>query len=432
MKVIVKYVNLSELTPYPSNPRKISEAAMADLCQSILEDPLYFETRPIICSNRTGRLVIIAGEKRFIAANRLGMKEAPVAVIPNLTESDEIRILFKDNGSFGEWDVVMLKELQENGWDLSGIDKWGVNISIDEYEKTIPEEFDDDVPGVSDSAITMSGDVWEINNHRLICGDSTKAETYQRLMGDKKASMIFTDPPYNLPADKIGNKGKKKHRDFITASGEMTIEEFTEFLRKVFINLVSISVNGSIHFICMDWRHVMEVLNASHDVYSQFKNLIVWNKNIAGMGSFYNNKHELIFAFKNGEEKHIKNFGFGERSNVWDYPSANSLVRKDSDDKGMLKNHPTPKPVQLVSDAIVDCSTIKDIIVDGFLGSGTTLISSEKTDRICYGVEMDPLYCDLIIRRYFMYAKKKGFGVVLKRNGQSVDFDSLFKPLVIV
>lgn len=128
MKVNVKYVNLAELTPYPSNPRTISEVAMADLCQSISEDPLYFEARPIICSSRTGRLVIIAGEKRFIAANRLGMQEAPVAIIPDLTEEDEQRILFKDNGNFGEWDVEMLYELEEKGWNLDGLKTWGVNV----------------------------------------------------------------------------------------------------------------------------------------------------------------------------------------------------------------------------------------------------------------------------------------------------------------
>jgi DNA modification methylase len=220
--------------------------------------------------------------------------------------------------------------------------------------------------------------------------------------------MVFTDPPYNVAIDgHVCGKGAIHHREFAMASGEMSEGEFTNFLALVLKNIAHVSADGSIHFICMDWRHLREVLAAGYSTYDEFKNLIVWNKDNAGMGSFYRSKHEMILVFKNGKAAHINNFGLGEkgryRTNVWDYPGVNSMKAGRMDELAM---HPTVKPVGLVADAIRDCSKRKQIVLDAFMGSGTTLIAAEKTGRIACGLELDPAYIDVAIRRYQAYTGK--------------------------
>ena len=222
------------------------------------------------------------------------------------------------------------------------------------------------------------------------------------LLGAQKAQMVFTDPPYNVAiAGNVSGLGKVKHREFAMASGEMSTHEFTKFLETAFMRLADFSTNGSIHFICMDWRHMRELLEAAAKPYSELKNLCVWSKTNAGMGSLYRSQHELIFVFKNGTAPHVNNVELGRfgrnRTNVWNYPGTNSFG-KDRDAE--LAMHPTVKPVALVADAILDCSKRGGIILDAFAGSGTTLIAAEKTGRRGYGIEIDPHYIDTIIRRF--------------------------------
>ena len=214
--------------------------------------------------------------------------------------------------------------------------------------------------------------------------------------------MVFTDPPYNVAiAGNVSGLGKVKHREFAMASGEMSPHEFTEFLETAFMRLADFSTNGSIHFICMDWRHIRELLEAATKPYSELKNLCVWSKTNAGMGSLYRSQHELIFVFKKGTAPHVNNVELGRfgrnRTNVWNYPGVNTFGK----DRGTeLAMHPTVKPVALVADAILDCSKRGGIILDVFAGSGTTLIAAEKTGRRGYGIEIDPHYTDIIIRRF--------------------------------
>ena len=249
--------------------------------------------------------------------------------------------------------------------------------------------------------ITRPGDCWLIGDHRLICGDSTDPDTYARLLEGAEAQMIFTDPPYNVPIEgHVSGLGKVKHREFAMASGEMPEAEFTTFLATVFRNLAGHSVEGAIHFICMDWRHLGEVLAAGKSAYSELKNLCVWAKTNGGMGSLYRSQHELVFVFKAGTAPHINNVELGKhgryRTNIWSYAGINSFGKdRDAD----LALHPTVKPVALVADAILDCSKRRGIVLDAFAGSGTTLIAAEKTGRRGYGIELDPHYCDVIIRR---------------------------------
>jgi DNA modification methylase len=212
--------------------------------------------------------------------------------------------------------------------------------------------------------------------------------------------MVFTDPPYNVPIDgHVSGLGKVKHAEFAMASGEMTEAQFTAFLRCAFEKLSNFASDGAIHFICMDWRHMREVLAASDGIYS-LQNLCVWAKTNGGMGSLYRSQHELVFVFKCGSAPHVNNVELGRhgrnRTNVWSYAGFNSFGSKRDRELAM---HPTIKPVALVADAILDCSNRKDIILDAFSGSGSTLVAAHRTGRRGYGIELDPHYCDVILRR---------------------------------
>ena len=265
-------------------------------------------------------------------------------------------------------------------------------------------------------AVTRPGDIWRIGSHRLICGNSTRSETYQALLGEQRAQLVFTDPPYNVPiSGHVGGLGAVQHREFAMASGEMSPAEFTAFLQTVFGHLAAYSVDGSIHFQCMDWRHLQEMLAAGTAAYSDLKNLCVWAKNNGGMGSLYRSQHELVFVFKSGTAPHINNVELGKhgryRTNVWSYAGVNSF----GGDRDDLSLHPTVKPVAMVADAIRDCSHRKAIVLDAFVGSGTTLIAAEKTGRRGYGIEIDPAYCDVTICRLHAVC---GLDAVLEATGQ--------------
>jgi DNA modification methylase len=238
--------------------------------------------------------------------------------------------------------------------------------------------------------------------HRLYNGNARDAASYEALLGDERAAMVFCDPPYNVPVQgHVSGLGKARHREFAEASGEMAPPEFTTFLRSVFRLCVRFSVGGSIHYHCMDWRHIREILDAADGIYTEFKQLVVWEKGgQAGMGTFYRSQHELIPVFKSGRGKHINNFGLGEkgryRTNVWSHKGSNTFRKGRAQD---LATHPTIKPVALVAEAILDCSNRGDLILDAFSGSGTTLLAAHRTHRRGAAIEIDPLYVDASLRR---------------------------------
>jgi DNA modification methylase len=221
--------------------------------------------------------------------------------------------------------------------------------------------------------------------------------------------MVFIYPPYNVPiADHVSGLGAIRHRDFAMASGEMSEAEFTRFLLDACSLLARHSVEGSLHYICMDWRHLAELLAAGREVYRELLNVCVWEKDNAGMGSFYRSKHELVFVFKHGRRSHRNNIQLGQygrnRSNVWHYPGANSFSRT-SDEGNLLALHPTSKPAALVADAIMDCTARGDLVLDGFLGSGTTVIAAERSGRRCFALELDSLYVDTVVRRWQAFTR---------------------------
>jgi DNA modification methylase len=265
--------------------------------------------------------------------------------------------------------------------------------------------------------VTRPGDLWSIGRHRLICGDATKPEAYSQLLEGAQAQMVFTDPPYNVPIrGHICGRDQTRHDDFAMAAGEMTEAEYTAFLASALANLARQSADGAIHFICMDWRHMFELLTAARGIYSELKNLCVWAKTNAGMGSFYRSQHELVFVFKVGSGCHINNIELGRhgrhRSNLWTYAGLNSFGK---DRASELALHPTVKPVALVKDAILDASKRGGIVLDVFAGSGTTLVAAEKVGRRGYGIELDPGYCDVIVERV---AAASGHEAILAPTGQ--------------
>jgi DNA modification methylase len=238
----------------------------------------------------------------------------------------------------------------------------------------------------------------------VLCGDSLVSENYERLMDGAKADLVITDPPYNVKIDgHCSGLGKVRHREFAMASGEMSSAEFVEFLRKAMVLSKQSSQPGSLAYYFMDWRHMRNILAAGAEVYGELMNLCIWAKNNAGMGSFYRSAHELIFLFKNGGASHRNNIQLGKfgryRTNVWNYPSANTFSRSGPEGD-LLALHPTPKPVALISDAIKDSTTRGALVLDPFLGLGTAVIAAERTGRVCYGLELDPVYVDALIRRW--------------------------------
>jgi len=263
---------------------------------------------------------------------------------------------------------------------------------------------DDRLPVIETSAVSESGDLWQLGKHRVLCGNSLVPESYDRLMDGAKADLVITDMPYNVRIDgHATGLGKTRHREFAMASGEMNSGEFTEFLRKAMSLSKQSSQPGSLAYYFMDFRHMTEILAAGSSVYGELMNLCVWAKSNGGMGSFYRSAHELIFLFKSGGASHRNNIQLGKfgryRTNVWNYTSANTFSRSGPDGD-LLALHPTPKPVALIADAIKDSTARGAVVLDPFLGSGTAVIAAERAGRVCYGMELDPLYVDTMIRRW--------------------------------
>jgi DNA modification methylase len=418
----IDYQPVSALQPRTTNPRTHSKKQIIQIANAIRR---FGFTNPILVDDANG---IVAGHGRIEAAKIVGLEQVPTVRLSAMSEAEIRAYVIADNrlAENAGWDRALLGlELQyltelEIDFDvtLTGFELPEIDILIGDLSLAANDNDPADavVEVASGPAISRPGDVWQIGNHRPICGDSTRLETYQQLLGDARAQMVFTDPPYNVPIiGHVGGLGAIQHREFAMASGEMSPAEFTAFLQSVFGHLATYSADGAIHFQCMDWRHVPEILTAGTAAYSELKNICVWAKNNGGMGSLYRSQHEFVFVFKSGAAPHINNVELGKhgryRTNVWNYAGVNSFGGDRSD----LNLHPTVKPVAMVADAIRDCSNRKGIVLDAFVGSGTTLIAAEKTGRRGYGVEIDPQYCDVTIRRLRAVC---GLDAVLEATGQ--------------
>lgn len=395
---------LASLKPRTNNPRTHTKKQIRQIADSLKQ---FGWTNPVLIDDEDG---IIAGHGRVEAARSLGMETVPTIRLSNMSEAEKRAYVIADNrlAELAGWDEELLKiefqyliedeerdfDIEFTGFEMGDIDRI-FGFAIEDEPETV------ELPDETKPAVSRPGDVWTIGGHAIACGDCRDAEVYLALLGNEKAAMVFTDPPYNVPVSgHVSGLGKVKHREFAMASGEMTKEQFTAFLHDVFEKLVEHSADGSIHFVCMDWRHMGEVLQAAEGNYTELKNLCVWAKTNAGMGSFYRSQHELIFAYKSGRAAHINNFGLGEkgrhRSNLWTYAGANTFRAGRMDD---LEAHPTVKPTQMVADAILDCSRRSDLVLDVFSGSGATLAAAEETGRRGRAIEIDPLYVDLCVKR---------------------------------
>jgi DNA modification methylase len=401
------------LHPYARNARRHSKKQIKQIAASIER---FGFTNPVLVSDKGD---IIAGHGRVEAAKLLGLKTVPTLALSHLSEVERRAYVLADNklALNAGWDRDMLAiELQglidlDFAVELTGFSLAEIDIIIDEAGEADPDgpdDTEDHVPLVSGSPVTQVGDCWQLGRHRLRCGDARSAADMAALMGDERADMVFTDPPYNVAIDgHVCGLGEIRHREFAMARGEMSPAQFTAFLRETLTIMAGVLRDGGIAFVCMDWRHMGEMHAAGTAVFAEFKNLIVWNKTNGGMGSFYRSKHELIFVFKAGNLPHTNSFGLGDtgryRTNVWDYPGISSISASRSEELAM---HPTVKPVALIADAIRDCSRRGEIILDAFGGSGSTLIAAEKTGRSARLIELDPLYCDTIIRRWELVTGK--------------------------
>lgn len=392
------------------NPREHSQKQIAQIAESIRA---FGFNVPVLIDDDNK---IIAGHGRVLACKLLGIAEIPTICLSHLSPAQIRAFIIADNKltENSTWNEILLGEqlkslseidltfsLEATGFEMGEIDVLIEGIS---QPGEMAQDPADDLPDQSEVSVSAPGDCWQLGKHRVLCGDALEAASYDRLMSQQLAAVVFTDPPYNVPIDgHASGLGKKQHRDFAMACGEMSRAEFTEFLVTVCKRLVGASRDGSIHFICMDWRHVSELLEAGREAYDEVKNICVWVKDNAGMGSLYRSQHELILVFKHGKQSHRNNVQLGQfgryRSNVWQYPGANSFSRA-SGEGNLLALHPTVKPVALVADAIMDCSSRGDIVLDPFVGSGTTIIAAERTGRVCYGIELDPMYVDTAVRRW--------------------------------
>lgn len=402
----IRYVSIATLIPRDRNARTHSRKQLRQIAASIRK---FGFINPIIIDSQNR---IIVGHGRWEAAKLLGLSEVPVILVEDL---DEVRLrtyTLADNrlAELAGWDrEILALELQEliafdPDFDLTitGFDTGDIDILLGSSDGAHSDAADEVPPLGETRPVSRSGNLWHLGKHRLLCGDATEAASFERLMGGRRAEMVFIDPPYNTPIDgHVCGSGRIKHREFMMASGEMTAAEFTAFLAIVLKLLVSYTLDGSIHFVCMGWRSVLELLTAGQGVYSELKNLCVWVKDNAGMGSLYRSRHELVFVFKNGKAPHVNNVELGRRgryrTNVWHYPGANSLHPGRQDELAM---HPTVKPVAMVADAMLDCSRRGGIVLDCFAGSGTTLIAAERTGRRAYAMELDPKYVDVAVRRW--------------------------------
>ena len=401
----VEYRPTSALKPYANNARRHPEKQIRALMRSLRE---FGFTNPLLVDDDAN---VICGHGRLEAAIRVGLAEVPVIVLSHLDEAQRRAYILADNAIAEKagWSKALLRsELQglvELGYDveLTGFDTIEIDTLLNLDDET-PAAGDDDHAERPDDTppVTQPGDHWVIGRHHLLCADARDSSSFEELLGGERAELVFTDPPYNCRiGGNVSGLGQTRHGEFVMGSGEMSNAEFVmDLLRPVMRNLVRFAQAGAIAFVCSDWRAYPHMLDAAAGVFHEQKNLIVWAKTNAGMGTFYRSQVELIAPFKLLRGPTINNFGLGEggrhRSNLWTYAGANTFRRGRMED---LADHPTVKPRKLVADAILDCSHRGGIVLDPFLGSGTTLAAAEVTGRRGFGLELDPRYCDVILRR---------------------------------
>jgi DNA modification methylase len=400
-RLAVTYRAISDLVPDPRNARTHPKRQIEQLKKSI---EAFGFTNPIL-ADPEGH--IIAGHGRLQAARAMGFSEVPTIILSGLSDTQKRALRIADNkiALNAGWDLEILQqELGELASLDVDIDATLTGFSTGEIDVILSSADDPDdevIPPVPTTPRTKPGDIWILGDHRVGCGDGRDARFLQRLLGDgARVDAAFLDPPYNV---RIGGHAvaSGSHREFAMASGEMSEAEFCSFLADTLGAAARSSRDGAVHFVCMDWRHMDSVSEVGSKVYGELLNVCIWNKSNAGMGSLYRSKHELIFVYRVGTAPHLNMVELGRhgrnRTNVWDYASVNSMRGSRRED---LALHPTVKPTGLVADAIQDVTRRGDLVLDLFLGSGTTLLAAERTGRSFRGLDIDPAYVDVAIERW--------------------------------
>jgi DNA modification methylase len=422
----IVYLSATAIKPSPHAARQHSSAQRRKL-KAILQQ--FGQVVPLPLDATTGTL--IDGHAVFDALVELGHDEIAVVQLENRSEPEvrALRLALNRVAQDAVWDNAKLRGEFEYlitvgfDLDLSGFEAVEIDmvLSIDTpTANTVEEEMLDDIEPMAGPAVARLGDVFDLGGHKLGCGDARDATFIRGLVADKTVACVFTDPPYNVPIDGfVSGLGKTRHREFAMGTGEMSRDQFVAFLSATVAAIKPVLADGAILYLCMDWRHGGELCEAAAQNGLEQKNLCVWVKSNAGMGSFYRSQHELIFVFKHGEGPHQNNFGLGAggrtRSNVWQYRGVNAFGKDRMD---LLGIHPTVKPVAMIADALRDVTRRGDLVLDAFLGSGSTLIAAEETGRVCIGVELDPVYVDAAIRRW---QKRTGKNAVHAASGETFD-----------
>lgn len=399
-----------ELIANPKNPRTHTKRKIRDLASAMKS--IGFMT-PVIIDDRD---MVLAGHARIAAAKLLNLASVPTIRATGISPELLDAFVLAEN-KFAEragWDrqklAGYLQDLQvrleplELDLSVTGFEAAEIDLVFEDFSagKAEPEYV---LPATAGHAISRHGDLWILGKHRVLCGDARSTGDIDRLMSGALADAVFADPPYNVRiGGHVQGRGRVKHGEFAFASGEMSDGEFRAFLSTCLSTAAKVSRDGAVHFVCMDWRHVDALLEVGRATYGAYLNLVVWNKTNAGQGSFYRSQHELIAVFRVGDRAHQNNVELGKhgrnRSNVWTYQGINSFgADRDKD----LASHPTVKPVALVADALRDCTAKGDLVLDPFLGSGSTLIAAEKIGRRCFGLEYEPAFVDVVIRRWQAY-----------------------------
>lgn len=405
----IENISIEQLKPYKNNAKIHSPDQISQIADSIHQ---FGFVNPILVDENNE---IIAGHGRFEAAKVLNLPQVPAIRIEHLNDTQKRKLRIADNRiseNGGGWDADMLSieigELCELE-DIADITITGFNdVEIDQIlaeprTKTEVKKLDT-VPYVADDEIiTMPGDIWEFEGgHRIICGDSTECDTFIKLLDDNRVNLVLQDPPFNIKIDGfVSGNGSVKHPNFSMATGEMSDSEYTEFLGKNFALCSEYATDNAMIFNFIDWRNIMPMLTACKQHFARYINLCVWVKNKAGMGTPYRSQHELCTVFLNKAGKvtdHIQLGKYGRnRSNVWHYYGCNSYGPHRND----LKMHPTVKSFEMLSDIMLDVTSIGDAILDCFLGSGSTLIAAQRHKRICYSIEYEPKYVDTCVKRFY-------------------------------
>lgn len=410
----IEQLSIGELRINPRNARTHSKRQIKQIGASIVQ---FGFLNPILI-DESGK--VLAGHGRLAAAKVLGISEVPVVRIEHLNEAEKRAYVLADNklALNAGWDsevlaielgeLSLLLPVMDLDLDITGFSTGELDQILIDHEADASDPADDSEPDGEGADVTVFGDIWQLGNHRLLCGDARDEAGIDNLFGSKHAAMVITDPPYNVSVKgHVGGRGKVQHKEFAFASGEMSRKEYAEFLSQTIDQMVRVSADGALIYVFIDWRHVEALLQVGHNIGLELKNICVWNKTTPGQGSFYRSAHELIAVFHKPGAATVNNIELGKhgrnRTNVLTFAGVNTFQTKKGDD---LALHPTVKPVAMIAEAIKDASRRKAIIFDPFSGSATTILAAEKVGRRCFGIEYEPHYVDVAIRRWQAFTGK--------------------------